>query len=275
MTAKPLILVTNDDGIESPGLMAAIGAVLPLGEVMVAAPHFQQTGAGRSYAPLPDRRIYRHSLQVDGDTVPAYSIKGRPAQVTIVALLDLTPRPPDLVVSGINFGANVGNGITISGTVGAALEAASEGIPTLAVSLETPVAYHVSHSNDIDFSTAAYFTRLFATAILQNGPLPFDVDILKIDVPPTATPETPWRWTRVSRHKYNQSLPTPPEERGHWVQPGYEPRVDTAILEPDSDIWALAVDQVVSVSPVSIDLTARVVLTDLSQHLKIANSDAI
>jgi len=268
VTEKPLILLTNDDGIDSPGLLAAVTAVLPLGEVLVAAPHDQQTGAGRSFTELIDRRIYRRELTIGDQTVAAYSIKSTPALVTSIALLDLVPRLPDLTISGINFGANIGNGVTISGTVGAALEAASSGTPALAVSLETPVAYHTSHSTEIDFSVAAYFTYYFAKRVLDNLPLPHDVDVLKIDVPASATPETPWRMTTVSRYRYHYNLPTPPEDRGLWVQPGYAPQIDKELLEKESDIWALAVDRIVSVAPISLDLTSRVHLRMLVEHLE-------
>ncbi len=267
MAEKPLILLTNDDGIDSPGLLAAAEAVVSLGDILIAAPHNQQTGAGRSFIKLTDHKIYRREMAVANQTVAAYTIKGTPAQVMAIALLDLMPRPVDLVISGINFGANVGNGVTISGTVGAALEAASAGIPALAVSLETPVEYHISHSSDINFGVAAHFTHYFAVRTLQSLPLPFDVDVLKIDVPASATVETSWRMTTVSRQPYNRALPSPPEERGIWVRPGYEPHFDKELVERDSDIWAVAVDKVVSVSPLSLDLTSRVSLSVLRGHL--------
>ncbi|MFQ5575739.1 MAG: 5'/3'-nucleotidase SurE, partial [Anaerolineae bacterium] len=146
-TNRPLILLTNDDGIESPGLRALVKAVAPLGDILVAAPHFQQTGAGRSFAKITDRRWNRQTWTIGGRQVTAYSLKGTPAQVTASALIDLAPRPVTLAISGINFGENVGSGITISGTVGAALEAAAHGVPVLAVSRETPIEYHNSYSD--------------------------------------------------------------------------------------------------------------------------------
>lgn len=267
MAEKPLILLTNDDGIDSPGLLAAAEAVASLGDILIAAPHDQQTGAGRSFTKLTDHKIYQREMVVADQIVTAYTIKGTPAQVVAIALLDLMPRPVDLVISGINFGANIGNGVTISGTVGAAIEAASAGIPALAVSLETPVEYHISHSSDINFSVAAYFVHYFAERTLQSLPLPFDVDVLKVDVPASATVKTPWRMTTVSRQSYNRALPSPPEERGILVRPGYEPHFDKDLVERDSDIWAIAVDKVVSVSPLSLDLTSRVSLYALRVHL--------
>jgi 5'-nucleotidase len=111
------------------------------------------------------------------------------------------PEKPALIVSGINYGENVGTGVTISGTVGAALEAAALGFPALAISLETEPALHLSYSEDVDFSTAAYFTAYFGRLLLERRLLP-DVDVLKVDVPSSATPQTPWKATRVSHLRY-------------------------------------------------------------------------
>lgn len=260
----PLILVTNDDGIRSPGLRAAAAALRPLGQVIVVAPLDQWSGAGRCMPATSEGRIYPETLVVDGEVIRAYAVEGTPAQVVDHAILEILPRPPDLVVSGINYGENVGSGVTISGTVGAALEAASFGIPALAVSLETSVEHHLGYSEEIDFRAAAHFTRVFAAAVLRRA-LPFDVDVLKIDVPSSATPETPWRWTRQSRQRY--FVPVRPMRR-RPTDPGplgYRVEIDFEHLEPDSDIHALVVDRVVSVTPLSLDLTSRVSMEALRQ----------
>ncbi|MCS7251704.1 MAG: 5'/3'-nucleotidase SurE [Anaerolineae bacterium] len=259
-----LIMVTNDDGIRSPGLRAVAAALQGLGQVVVIAPLDQWSGAGRCMPATSEGRIYPETIVVNGTTIRAYAVEGTPAQVVDHALLELLPRPPDLVVSGINYGENVGSGVTISGTVGAALEAASFGIPALAVSLQTPVEYHLGYSEEIDFRAAAHFTCLFAKAVLRQA-LPFDVDVLKIDVPSTATPDTPWRWTRQSRQRYfvpvrpMRRRPTDPGPLGYRVEIGFEH------LEPDSDIYALVVDRVVSVTPLSLDLTSRVSAKELRE----------
>jgi len=266
MTNTPLILLTNDDGIESPGLWAAIEAVAPLGDLLIVAPHRQQSASGRSFAPMRDKTIYKISRTVANRTITAHSLNGTPAQTVVTALLDMAHRPVDLAISGINFGENIGSGITTSGTVGAALEAASSGVPAMAVSLQTPPEYYFSHSTAIDFSAAAHFTRLFAEKILRGG-LPFDVDVLKIDVPATATPATAWRITSVSRQLYHTGVPSTPEKRGQEVETGYQINFDAEKIEPHSDIWAVAIDKIVSVSPVSVDLTSRIALDDLHRHL--------
>ncbi len=262
-----LILVTNDDGLYSPGLWAAARAVLPLGELLIAAPRWQQTSAGRSMPASYTGRIHEEVVQINGRRFAAFGVEGSPAQAVRHALLELSPRLPDLVVSGINYGENLGNGITTSGTVGAAMDAAAAGVIGLAVSLGVEKEYHLSHSRDVDFEAAAHFTTYFARRLLQQS-MPFDVDLLKLDVPSTATSKTPWRLTRVSRQRYFASKV--PQKRD-LSQPGpldYERVFQVEQLEPDSDIYAFVVDQIVSVSPLSFDLTARVNLAQLGQELR-------
>ena len=169
-------------------------------------------------------------------------------------------------MAGINFGENVSVSVTISGTVGAALEGAAAGIPAIAVSLETDQRYHLSHSDEIDFSTAAYFTTFFAEKLLRAGHIN-DLDVLKIDVPADATPETAWQVTRLSRAKYY--IPVSPR-RTRLDQPGsvgYEVIPTLEGLEPDSDVYALRVNRKVSVTPLSLDMTSRVSLDELERRL--------
>jgi len=260
MTTQPLILITNDDGINSPGLHAAAEAVADLGDLLIMAPGTQQTGAGRSYPPNVDDTIHTTHISLNGTQHIAYKASVSPAQAVRLAMIELAGRPIDLCVSGINYGENIGSGVTISGTVGAAIEAGSSNIPAIAVSLETPHEYHLSHSNDINFAVAAHFTRIFTQEVLSKG-LPNQVDLLKIDIPASATLQTGWRIARVSRHRYYQTLPR------HLRQPGgakYHVHFDTGILEPDSDIYVFAVEKLVAVVPMTIDLTAPVALQEVN-----------
>lgn len=253
----PLILVTNDDGITSPGLWAAVEAARPLGDVLVVAPDQQWSGAGRSMPLGPEGRISHHPREANDHLVTAYQVDASPAVAVLHAITELAPRSPAILVSGINYGENLGSDITISGTVGAALQGAACGIPALATSLQTPKEAHIALSDSVDFAAAIHFTRHFARHLLTNA-LPFDVDVLKLDVPSDATPETPWRLTRVSRHTYFTSVPP---QRLELAEPGaidYEPLAHPEQTEPDSDIYALAVDRVVSVAPLSLDLSSRV-----------------
>lgn len=263
---KPLILITNDDGIHSPGLLAAAKAVHDLGDILVVAPKYQQTGAGRSMFTFNDVPVQEEHITVGEQKVSAFSIEGTPAQAVLYALLEVALRKPSLAISGINYGENLGTSITASGTIGAALEAAVFGIPSLAISLETAKEYHYNLSHDIDFTAAAFFTRMFAQRLLSVK-LPPDVDILKIDVPKDATGQTPWRLTRVSRQRYFHPIKdTRPSSSGASTI-DYEVRVDFDTLEPDSDIFALVKDRVVSVSPLTLDLSSRIDLRDFAQSL--------
>ena len=264
---RPLILVTCDDGVESPGLRAAVRAVLELGDVLVSAPCEQQTGAGRSLPDFKDGAIHAIDYWVGGQQVPAYAIHSSPAQAVLYALVELVPRRPALCLSGINFGENVGSGVTGSGTVGAAMEAADEGIPGLAVSLETDTELHYSHPQDLDLTAAIHFAHLFAARMLELR-MPDDVDLLKVEVPRDATPETPWRITRLSRQRYYRALPSGSHNLAGKQRLDYEIIIDRAALEPDSDVHALRVDRVVSVTPLSLDLTSRVAFEQLDELLR-------
>ncbi len=263
---KRQILLTNDDGIQSPGLWAAAEALSDLGYVTVAAPRQQCSGMGRSLPSTSDGIIRPETLTVRGQEWTVYSVGGSPAQAVLHAIFEIMPQPPDLVVSGINYGENLGSTITISGTVGAALEAAGMGLRAMAISLETRVEHHLSYSREVDFSTAAWFTRYFGRLLLEKT-LPFDVDVLKIDVPCDASPQTPWAVTHVSRHPY--FIPVAPT-RTRWdipAQLGYR-RNQTADYEPESDAYAVQVKRIVSVTPISLDLTSRVSLEELTKILQ-------
>ncbi|MEX1248704.1 MAG: 5'/3'-nucleotidase SurE [Anaerolineales bacterium] len=264
---RPQILLTNDDGVNSPGLWAAAEALSSLGYVWVAAPREQSSGMGRSMPPSSDGIITTQSLTVHGKEWTIYAVGGTPAQTVQHAILEIMPTPPDLVVAGINYGTNFGTGVTISGTVGAALEGASHGVPSLAVSLETEHKYHLSNSNEIDFKGAAHFTTLLAGLLLDKK-FPDDVHMLKVEVPADATPVTPWMMTRLSRLRFY--LPTAPV-RSSWVEPGstgYEQVPDSSTFAEDSDVFAVIVKRQVAVTPISMDLTSRVDLRDLEKQMR-------
>ncbi len=252
---RPLILVTNDDGITSDGLWAAARALLPLGDLLVAAPNRQWSGAGRSMPNMVSGHIEKVERQLEGREIEAYAIDASPALVVVHALLELAPRPPALVVSGINFGENISISVTISGTVGAALEGAASGLPAMAVSLAMPIANHLDGGDNTDYRGAMAYTYRFARFLLRY-PRPYDVDLLNINLPLSATPETPWRLTRLARTRY--FVPTPPNRAAGEGRPGYRAIDDPrSMVAPDTDVWAVAVDEVVSVTPLSLDLTSR------------------
>lgn len=255
--SKPNILLTNDDGIRSPGLWAAAEALSRIGFVTVAAPREQSSGVGRSLPSTSDGIISEEIMVVHGQSWKVYAVGGTPAQAVQHGVLEILEKKPDLVVSGINYGENVSTGITVSGTVGAAMEAASMGIPALAMSLETDKILHLSYSTEVDFSSAAYFTEYFARLLLEKQ-APAGVDLFKVDVPADATPQTAWEWTRLSVQRYYQ--PVRPL-RTQWNVPetvGYEVGANLGLEPENSDVFTILRKRLVSVTPLTLDMTAQV-----------------
>ena len=257
-----LIILSNDDGVSSLGLVAAVRALSPLGKVLVAAPREQQSGAGRSMLASADGNIECISKVIDGVDWDLYSIGGSPAQVVQRGLFVVSDRLPDLVVSGINYGENLGADLTISGTVGAAWEAASYGVPAMAVSLQTELDSHTNHRADVDFTAAIHFTRLFAKRLLMVD-YTNDVDLLNLNIPINASINTAWKITRQSRKQY--FVPTNLSDP-ELIQ--YKKANNHEETESNSDIYAVTQENVVSVTPISIDSTARVSLDDFEEKLR-------
>lgn len=215
-----------------------------------------------------DGAIGEETVRIGEKAWTVYSVGGSPAQAVQHAIFEIMPRHPRLVVAGINYGENVTTSVTISGTVGAALEAAAAGIPALAVSQETESRYHLTYAQEVDFRAAAYFTAYFAERLLSADP-PADVDVLKIDVPIGATPDTEWRLTHLSRARYY--IPVAPSRRA-LAEPGvltYRVADDQLALEPGSDAHVLRVERLVSVTPLSLDMTSRVDFAALEARLRV------
>jgi 5'-nucleotidase len=260
------ILLTNDDGVDSPGIWATAAELSELGAVTIAAPRTQQTGTGRGYFGFAtDGSIHKEKRVHNELEFEVYSINSTPAQVVLQAIMEILPEKPDLVVSGINYGENFCIDLTSSGTVGAALEAASLGIPAIAISMETVDNMWFEYSDKVNFSVSAYFARVFAQ-ILLNRSMPEDVSLLNINVPGNATRETQWRTTRLSPNHYYQRYI---KRNGDFSSSA---SMDATIQisadeKEDTDIFAVKFDHMVSVTPLSMDLTARVDLRHLQNLL--------
>jgi 5'-nucleotidase len=267
VSKRPTILLTNDDGIESAGIWAAAAALDSLGEVTVVAPTTQWSGAGRSVPPNMPGRIHRRQMQTGGVARTVFAVEGTPAQAVLFALLEILPEPPALVVSGINAGENVGTSVTMSGTIGAALEAAGAGIPALAVSRQVPIEWHLARTAEVDFTVAAYFAGYFAARMLSGWTLD-DVDVVKVDVPSDATPATPWKVTRISRGRYFIPLRPDRPDPAQAAEIPYGIEFDPTREDPQSDVYTLRVEHKVAVSPVSLDLTSRIELSALEACLR-------
>lgn len=264
---RPLILLTNDDGIRSPALWAAAEALSEIGFITVAAPREQSSGAGRSMPISSDGKLVEEQVEIRGKKWKVYAVGGSPAQAVQHGILELMPRKPDLVVAGINYGENLATGITVSGTVGAALEAASFGVPALAISLEVPAEHYFSRSDKIEFSVAKFFTAYFARILIALQP-PVDVDVIKVDIPSDASETTEWRMTRLSRQKYYVPVVSPRTQLADPAKILFEIELERDELEPDSDVYALCIDRKVSVTPLSLDITSRVDFDRLESLLR-------
>src|SRR5215213_6626639 len=172
-----LILLTNDDGINAPGLVAMYRELVRLGEVHVVAPETVQSATGHGITittPLLTQKV-----TVDNG-FKGIAVDGRPADCVKLAVAQLLPRAPDLVVSGMNAGANVGINVLYSGTVAAALEAAFLGVPAIAVSL------HIGRGRPLYDVAAAHARRAIEAVIAQGLPKPHEC--LSINIPVTEEP---------------------------------------------------------------------------------------
>ncbi len=256
---RPHILVTNDDGIQSPGLAAAVQAVVGLARITVVAPTTQQTATGRSLVGNRADTLHPTSLAGFNGAVTAYHIDATPALAVRHTLLTLlADDEPDLVISGINFGENLGNMITNSGTVGAALQAASHGIPSIAASRQSTIEQHYEYA-DLDWSAAVRvigrYAELMLTLAAGREPLPFD--ILKIDIPDPCPIGTEERFTTVSRQSYYKSKIEKPHAQSRIGDAMTIIDYDVQLLDPADDVYAFAVDRVVSVAPLSLSCNAN------------------
>jgi 5'-nucleotidase len=253
------ILLTNDDGAEAPGLRALLQTLKTLGEVTVFAPDHNWSAAGHTktmHKPLRIDRISLDGSPVDakqdgqigapGNGVEAYTTTGAPSDCVALALLGILPQKPDLVISGINQGANLGHDLTYSGTVAAAMEAVIFGLPAVAVSLDS----YSSH----DFAFAAQVAAQVVAQVQERG-LPPGM-FLNVNVPNCAPEEIAGvAITRLGRRVYRDILVQRRDPRGrpyYWI--GGEP--PSGHLDGGTDIWAVA-HGYVSITPIHLDMTAH------------------
>ncbi len=243
------ILITNDDGVDAPGLLALQKALRGVGEVTVFAPDHNWSAAGHTKTMHKPLRVSQTTL-LDGTL--AYTTTGAPSDCVALVLLGILDHQPDLIVSGINQGANVGHDITYSGTLAAAMEAVIFGIPALAVSLD-------SYQSE-DFAGAAQIAARLVKLVLERG-LPADT-FLNVNVPAVPKDEVAGvRITRLGKRVYRDTLVERQDPRGrnyYWI--GGEP--PTGVPEEGTDIWALA-NNCVSITPLHLDMTQYQMMEEL------------
>ena len=260
------ILLSNDDGIDSPGLWAAAEALDELGYVTVAAPRDHMSATGRGFQKNSDGTITTKKLTVNGKEWDVFAVGGSPSQSVAHAILEIVPHKPDLVVTGINFGENFGTDVTYSGTVGAAIEAASLGIPALAMSQQILIESWDDFHDDVDFTISAYFTRFFADLMLKKQ-MPEDVHVLNVVVPAGATEKTPWQVTPLADFRYFRPYIV---REGRFEDKG---RITSHILAeseitPGNDVHTVRIEKKIAVTPLSINLTSRTDLHTFEEFLR-------
>ena len=249
---QPLILITNDDGIDSPGLWAAVEALCDLGELLIAAPHVQQTGMGRSFPHSEEGGVIDKVVRVVGDrSFTAYSIHGSPAQAVSHAVLELADRKPDLCVSGINYGENLGLSLTCSGTLGAAFESDSHGLPSIAVSRQADLSIQQSSEFvTLNWEASKHATFMVARKVLKEG-MPEGVVILNVNIPDDATVNTPMRITAQSRLNYSVFIKPGKRDFDKSYRLTSKLDIDRTRTERNSDIYAFFYDKVISITPLT------------------------
>lgn len=244
---KPLILVTNDDGITAPGLRTLIRCMKELGDVVVVAPDSPQSGKG--HAITLDNTLFSAKLVVDKENGAneEYSCSGTPADCVKLALQELLKRKPDLCVSGINHGSNSSINVIYSGTMSAAIEAGIEGIPSIGFSL-------CDYSWKADFEPAVDAIKTIVKKALENG-IPNGV-VFNVNIPKVSKAELKGikicRQARANWKEKFDKRTSPAGKDYYWLTGEFE------LLDKgeDTDEWALA-NNYISVVPTQFDLTAH------------------
>lgn len=245
MENRPLILVTNDDGISTPGLRMLISIAKEFGEVVVVAPDSPQSGKG--HAITVSTTLYLNKIDIDPEVAMEYSCSGTPVDCVKMAVHEILKRKPDLCLSGINHGSNSSINVIYSGTMSAALEAGIEGIPAVGFSLD-------DFDWNADFEPTKTYIRKIIRNVLENG-IPKDV-VLNVNFPKIKEEEI--KGIKICRQAKAMWIErfdkrTSPHNREYYWLTGEFVNYDKG---EDTDEWALA-NGYVSVVPVQFDLTAH------------------
>jgi 5'-nucleotidase len=245
-------LISNDDGVTASGLLASKKAVEDLCETYVVAPETQQSGIGHALTLYEPLRVNEHILK---DGTIGYGVTGTPTDAVTIALFEIMDEMPDIMISGINTGYNIGQAeLTTSGTLGAALEAASFGIPTIAISQEVTrddIKFE-NGSVEIDFSFAGKMLNKLAKIVLKKG-LPEGIDLLNVNIPENPADDE-FEVVKLGNRMYTPVIHRREDPRGkpyYWI--GGEPYEGD---EPGSDGYELRRAQKSTVTPLKLDLTS-------------------
>ncbi|MEK6614597.1 MAG: 5'/3'-nucleotidase SurE [Bacteroidota bacterium] len=249
----PLILVTNDDGITSPGIAALVQAMKELGDVVVIAPDKPQSGVGHAITINATLRIHKTKIHTVKEE---YSISGTPVDCVKMALNKILSRKPDLCVSGINHGSNISINVIYSGTMSAAIEGAIDGIPSVGFSL-------LDNSIDANFSASKEIAKIISGNIL-NHKLPKDI-CLNVNIPPLHLSQIKGiKVCRQAKANWIEKFDERKDPSGHpyyWLTGEF---VNYEEEKTDTDVWAVK-NNFVSVVPVQFDMTGYSALSSLEK----------
>ena len=256
MTERPLVLATNDDGIEAPGLWHLAEAVLPFADVIVVAPAFNQSGMSAAFTLRQELESERAHSQLDG--VDAWQVNGTPTDAVLHGIRHLAPRHIDMIVSGVNPGPNVGRDILHSGTVMAAMQGYLRNLPTVAASLWS---FEEDHLRD-----AAIVAGRIARRLLESG----QVQFLNVNAPDRSIDQfRDIRVARVADLSPSRVIDRTDDHGATRRQLTLRPGIEVA---PDTDVAAV-IDGAVSVTPLHNDLTFHEKLTEAASI--IGDADAL
>jgi 5'-nucleotidase len=247
----PLILLTNDDGIGAPGIRTLALALAPLGELVVCAPESEQSAVGHGIS-------LGRPLRVRALEAGRFAVSGTPADSVLLGLFELCPRKPDLVVSGINHGVNLGSDVFYSGTLAGALEGAIHGAPALAVSQELATGAESTQLGAL-LERTARFAACLARRIIAHPP----AGALTLSVNAPARMTDRFMWTRLGQRRYQEQVVKRLDPRGvpyYWIGGPALPGASAA----GTDVRAVE-DGVISVSVLDLDLSAVVVGAELER----------
>ena len=251
MHNKPLILVTNDDGIVAPGIKALISVMKTIGDVVVVAPDSPQSAMG--HAITINSTLHIDKINLDDEVLSAYSCSGTPVDCVKLGVHEILKRKPDICVSGINHGSNSSINVIYSGTMSAAVEAGIEGIPAIGFSL-------LDYNWNADFDAVKDFVKTITLEVLQNG-LPKGV-VLNVNFPKRKKEDIQGikicRQAKASWVEEFDKRTNPQGKEYYWLT-GQFINEDSG---DDTDEWALA-NGYVSVVPVQFDLTAHYAINEL------------
>jgi len=255
---RPLILLVNDDGFFSPGLSALCEALDPLGDLLIVAPDRQQTSMGRAYPKKDDLGIIKKNLiQTSTKNFEGYSITASPAYAVAYAVKEISNIKPDLCVSGINYGENLGKTLSYSGTIGAALQASDLDIPSIAISRPTSLDV-INNKNylTLDWTISKKVISYWVEKVIKEG-FPFDAPILNINVPDEIENVFDFKYTFQSKKELFEFVKPGSRDFNKPYQLPSEKRTNFSDIEIDSDIYTVCVNKITSVTPIECDLTYK------------------